>query len=89
CHYWWLNIGAHSTSVKPLTWAFDDQITTNWVGGPGEILTAVATWGSISKFLACQESGFWVLHLQTGTDVPSGKVCVATQLAEGTSIPVA
>ncbi|KAG8992287.1 hypothetical protein FRB94_011727 [Tulasnella sp. JGI-2019a] len=94
CHDWWLNIGTSSHSYKPLTWAFDDQITTNWAGGPGEIMTTTATVGQTlqlapsSEFLACKESGSWILYLQTGTDVPAGVECVTTQLEEGTSTAI-
>ncbi|KAG8992286.1 hypothetical protein FRB94_011726 [Tulasnella sp. JGI-2019a] len=95
CHYWWLNIGTSSTSVKPLTWAFDDQITTIWSGGPGVILTTIApvsngtfVAAATSEFIACKESGSWVLYLQQGTDVPKGN-CVKTQLQEGTSNVIA
>ncbi|KAG9006846.1 hypothetical protein FRB94_000351 [Tulasnella sp. JGI-2019a] len=91
CHDWWLNIGTSSNSVLPLTWGYDNQITTNWAGGPGEVLTTTAAPAQTlvlapsSTFLACNESGSWVLYLQTGTDLPAGKECVATELEEGTS----
>ncbi|KAG9002311.1 hypothetical protein FRB93_011737 [Tulasnella sp. JGI-2019a] len=90
CHYWWLNIEASSTSIKPLTWAFDVRNTTTWSGGPGEILTTVDVApqafvpARTSTFIACKESGTWVLYVQQGVDVPEGD-CVSTQLEEGTS----
>ncbi|KAG8984239.1 hypothetical protein FRB95_006137 [Tulasnella sp. JGI-2019a] len=91
CSDWWLNIGTSSTSVKPLTWNLNDQETTIWSGGPGEIVTTTAAPAqtevpaATSTFLACEEGGSWVLYLQTGTDLPAGETCVATQLQEGTS----
>ncbi|KAG8849143.1 hypothetical protein FRB96_000929 [Tulasnella sp. 330] len=88
CHDWWLNIGTSPHSYKPLTWAFDDQLTDNWVGGPGQLLTATATadYATTSNFLACKEDGVWTLYLQTGEDVPPGKTCALTTLQEGASV---
>ncbi|KAG9019338.1 hypothetical protein FRB90_003744 [Tulasnella sp. 427] len=82
CHDFWLNIGASSKSYKPLSWAFDNQITTNWVAAPGSKVTANATstYAATSKFLACKESGKWRLYLQTGTDKPAGETCTTTEL---------
>ncbi|KAG9035923.1 hypothetical protein FRB95_010326 [Tulasnella sp. JGI-2019a] len=92
CDDWWLNIGTSSTSVKPLSWGFDNKLTTIWAaGGPGEIVTTTATPAqtlvpaATSTFIACQENGVWVLYLQEGTDAPDGDECVETQLRQGTS----
>ncbi|KAG9006842.1 hypothetical protein FRB94_000347 [Tulasnella sp. JGI-2019a] len=91
CTAWWLNIGTSDTSVKPLTWNYNVQDTTNWAGGLGEVLTTTVVVqqtespAASSNFLACNESGSWVLYLQDGTDVPAGKTCIATQLLEGSA----
>lgn len=87
CNYYWLNIGTSSHSYKPLSWGFNDQETSNWSAGTGQIVTALgtSTYSTTSTFLACNESGGWALYLQTGTDVPSGVTCVDTQLQVGTS----
>ncbi|KAG8947510.1 hypothetical protein FRC04_010691 [Tulasnella sp. 424] len=90
CNTYWLNIGTSTHSYKPLSWGYDDQETFNWSAGSGEIVTALgtSTYSTTSKFLACNESGSWALYLQTGTDVPSGVTCVATQLQVGTTSTV-
>ncbi|KAG8937850.1 hypothetical protein FRC00_013456 [Tulasnella sp. 408] len=82
CHNWWLNIGTSAYSYKPLTWAFDNQLTTYWVASEGSTISTAATspYGAISKFLACKTSGKWTLYLQTGTDVPAGLTCTTTEL---------
>ncbi|KAG8937848.1 hypothetical protein FRC00_013454, partial [Tulasnella sp. 408] len=82
CHDWWLNIGTSAYSYKPLTWAYDDKKTTNWIASAGSTISTAATssYGATSKFLACEESGKWTLYLQTGTDVPSGLACTTTEL---------
>ncbi|KAG8870650.1 hypothetical protein FRB97_009577 [Tulasnella sp. 331] len=89
CHYLWLNIGESTTSYKPLSFAFDDQLSTNWIGGSTSPLTAGTTAGYLatSTFLACQSAvaGQWALYLQTGPDVPGGQVCTDTQLELGPS----
>jgi len=82
CHYWWLNVGEGPHSYKPLTWGYDDEITTSWTGGPAQILSVK----NRTSFLACPYSdSVWTLYLQTGSDVPKGAGCVATELQEGTS----
>ncbi|KAG8947512.1 hypothetical protein FRC04_010693 [Tulasnella sp. 424] len=85
CHYYWLNIGTSTHSYKPLSWGYDDEETLNWSAGSGQIVTALgsSTYSTTSTFLACNESGSWALYLQTGTDVPPGVTCVATQLQVG------
>ncbi|KAG9041760.1 hypothetical protein FS837_011769 [Tulasnella sp. UAMH 9824] len=87
CNYYWLNIGTSTHSYKPLSWGYDDQETTTWSAGSGQIVTALATstYSKTSTFLACNESGAWVLYLQTGSEVPSGVTCVKTQLQVGTN----
>ncbi|KAG8956116.1 hypothetical protein FRC00_005062 [Tulasnella sp. 408] len=86
CNYYWLNIGTSAHSYKPLSWGYDDQETTNWSAGSGQIVTALATstYSKTSTFLACYQSDEWVLYLQTGKQVPSGVTCVETQLEVGT-----
>ncbi|KAG8870651.1 hypothetical protein FRB97_009578 [Tulasnella sp. 331] len=94
CHYLWLNIGESTASYKPLSFALDDQLSTNWSGGSTSPLVAGATteYQATSTFLACQSAvaGQWTLYLQTGSDVPSGLECVDTQLELGpsTAIPI-
>ncbi|KAG8971292.1 hypothetical protein FRB90_010548 [Tulasnella sp. 427] len=87
CHYYWLNIGTSTHSYKPLSWGYDDEETKTWSAGAGQIVTALgtSTYSATSTFLACNQSGSWVLYLQTGSDVPSGVTCVKTQLQVGTT----
>ncbi|KAG8948080.1 hypothetical protein FRC00_008789 [Tulasnella sp. 408] len=87
CHHWYLNIGSSTKSYKPLSWAFDNQISTNWIASEGSPVSAAATaeYGASSSFLTCKEGGKWHLYLQTGNDWPSGLTCTTTKLAVGTS----
>ncbi|KAG8947514.1 hypothetical protein FRC04_010695 [Tulasnella sp. 424] len=84
CNYYWLNIGTSAHSYKPLSWGYDDEETFNWSFGYNQIVTALATstYSATSTFVACNESGEWVLYLQTGTDAPPS-TCVETQLEVG------
>ncbi|KAG9041761.1 hypothetical protein FS837_011770 [Tulasnella sp. UAMH 9824] len=78
CNYYWLNIGTSAHSYKPLSWGYDDQETTTWSAGSGQIVTALATskYSTTSTFLACN---------QGGKQVPLGVTCVETQLQVGTN----
>ncbi|KAG8925386.1 hypothetical protein FRC00_004028 [Tulasnella sp. 408] len=82
CHDFWLNIGKSNKSYKPLSWAFDKQVTKNWKAAEGSKITAAATasYKATSKFLACKAKGTWKLYLQTGTDKPAGAECTTTEL---------
>ncbi|KAG9021631.1 hypothetical protein FS837_007121 [Tulasnella sp. UAMH 9824] len=82
CHDFWLNIGTSTKSYKPLSWAFDNQVTTNWIAAEGSKVTAAATasYNATSSFLACKEATKWRLYLQTGTDKPAGFNCTTTEL---------
>ncbi|KAG8990910.1 hypothetical protein FRB93_002982 [Tulasnella sp. JGI-2019a] len=89
CHSLWFNIGESVYSYKPLSFAFDNQISTNWIGGSTSPLVAgtTAEYTATSTFLACPSAvvGVWALYLQTGSDLPTGLVCATTQLQLGPS----
>lgn len=75
------------TFYLPRSWNVGHQTMFNWEGGQGQKLetTRQAPFGATSKFMACLEDGGnneWLLFLQTGTQVPSGKNCTETELAE-------
>lgn len=82
CHHWYLNIGTSEKSYKPLSWAFDKQLSTNWIAAEGSTISAAATadYNASSSFLVCKEAGKWRLYLQTGNDWPSGLTCTTTKL---------
>ncbi|KIO28120.1 hypothetical protein M407DRAFT_22595 [Tulasnella calospora MUT 4182] len=86
CHDYWLNIGTSPYSYKPLTWDFDNKVTTTWTASVGTLVHAGSTadYLATNTFLACNQSGSWVLYLQTGTDAPSGVTCYITQLKVNT-----
>ncbi|KAG8947492.1 hypothetical protein FRC04_010673 [Tulasnella sp. 424] len=55
CRYYWLNIGNSTSVLKPLSWSLT-QVSTNWIAGYGQNLTAAATpyYFQTDRFVACK-----------------------------------
>ncbi|KAF2843562.1 hypothetical protein M501DRAFT_994527 [Patellaria atrata CBS 101060] len=73
-----LNIGAASTSYKPLSFGASGNTTAWGLEGDTIITTQGSSYGRQLNFLACARSGasgYYDVYLQTGSDTPSGQTC--------------
>ncbi|KIO22881.1 hypothetical protein M407DRAFT_215745 [Tulasnella calospora MUT 4182] len=71
CRYYWLNIGNSTSVLKPLTWSLT-KVSTNWIAGYGQNLTAAATpeYFQTDRFVACK----LLQTSQVASDYSSGPV---------------
>ncbi|KAH7116746.1 hypothetical protein B0J11DRAFT_571246 [Dendryphion nanum] len=74
----YLNIQTASTSYKPLSWGKEAQTTAWGLEGDTIITVQGSSFGRQLNWLVCKSvdnSGYYDLFFQTGSETPSGRSC--------------